>query len=217
MTPEVDKAAVRTATARQNCYVLFAQVFSDAPTPGSFSYCAHLFATLEPVFGELDGSWPELRTLRDWFSKDPALTSERLAIEYTALFEGRGRIYPNASCWDSDHIPQLLGAAARAALDCYYEAGFTLAEGEMLKVDHIATELLFLGKLAEMAVRHPEAISRSFELTRMFFTRAFITWAPRFFAAVGEASECSSYYSAWARLTKRFTEIDAISFLLDSA
>ncbi|MCL2324444.1 MAG: molecular chaperone TorD family protein [Actinomycetia bacterium] len=209
MLPVAERSFRAAAPGRRRCYLLFAEVFDDAPTGMSLTYIARTFFDLEPLLVELGDVTADLTILRRHHLQNSERVARKLAVEYTMLFEAQDRIYPNASCWAPGKKPHLLGEAARVAVDHYYEAGFTLAEGKMLRVDHIATELLFLSELAGLAARQPE---RSYERTRRFMEQAFNPWAPRFLAAVGKASGRSSYYSAWARLALRFIRIDSRLF-----
>lgn len=213
----------QAATGRKSCYALLAEVFASAPTADSFVLCAQGFAGLEDLFARLPGAGEAYAVLRaayrDESGEASGETLERLSREYSALFETHNRIYPNASCWEEGHRPQLLGEAARRAQDSYQAAGFTMAEGELLKVDHIATELLFLSYLAEpaggsAAGEGGDADGASgLEQSRNFFEQVFLPWAPRFFDAVGEAPERSAYYAAWARLARAFIDADAAAWM----
>ncbi len=197
--------------SRSRVYRLMSSVFAAEPTA---AFLEELTRAAE-LTDELS-SPAEAELLRSVGAPaDSGLQSrlQQVRTEYAELFIGPRP--PLAPLYESVYIGfpnRLFTDVTRDVRAVYERNGFCVARRNAIPDDHLALELEFMARMAEVCSSDATAetnadLETSLRVQESFLTKHVSRWLPLFLERI-EQAYCSDYYRAWTRFVATFVEDD---------
>ncbi len=152
---------------------------------------------------------------KDFYNTDEEKLLDRLAAEYSSLFNKQGGLIPE----ESANIAHC-GKQKPSVKEIYTKAGFDIPENLKVSPDHLSVELEFMGGLVKKeakAWQKADAVEaekwRNLQIE--FLLKHLGLWVMEFAKKVEETSS-HSFYKGIARLTREFMDSELDELLGDT-